>query len=262
MKCFYCGQPLDFLNMHVDHILPKSLADDPSNLEARLRQNGVIDNYPNFSLDSLSNMVPSHGASCNLRKSNIVFPKAATLFYLSISHERLPRVLVELERLNTIAERGEVLAKLGLMLEKGDISDTEISEIVAEWEFRSIIDEPLVVTYGLNFPETMEMRGLKIAEQSAYAVACDRFESELVDEIRSVTDHSFHYAEASARNGETLSVRLVFPTIDLADIDVIPLRDISSIMPWWELLEVTSFYQVYGMKYRDLIDLSDIQHDQ
>ncbi|MFQ5792712.1 MAG: HNH endonuclease [Acidobacteriota bacterium] len=262
MKCFYCDQPLDFSSMHVDHVLPESLTNDPKKLEAVLREYEIIENYPGFSLDALSNKVLSHGASCNLRKSNTIFPKQATLFYLSITHKRLPKVLAELERLNTIAERGNALGGLGRLLEKGQISDAEVGEILTQWEFRSTLDEPLVVTFGLNFAETMQMRGLQISGPSAYANACDKFEAELVGAIRSVTDHSFHYAEASARNGETLSVRLVFPALDLTDVDTLLLGSISAVMPWWELLEVTNFYRVYGCRYREVIDPPGARDDQ
>src|SRR3990170_3232739 len=89
MKCFYCGQPVDFSSLHVDHVLPLSLANDPPKWQDTLREYEVIENYPDFSLYTLSNTVPSHGASCNLRKGNIIFPKQATLYYLSITHKTL-----------------------------------------------------------------------------------------------------------------------------------------------------------------------------
>jgi len=251
MKCFYCNQPLDFQSMHMDHLLPKSLADDPDALESTLREYGITEDYPGFSLSALSNMVPSHGASCNLRKGDLVLPKGVTLWYLSVTHKMLPRVMAELGRLKTRAERGYVLGGLGTLLEKRDISDAEVERLLAEWRFRSTLDEPLLITFGLDFAEAVQMRGVMITEPAGYAIACDKFEAELVEVIRSVTDHSFHYAEASARNGETLSVRLVFPELDLADTKALPLSRISSEMPWWQLLEVSNFHQVYGRRYSE-----------
>jgi hypothetical protein len=262
MKCFYCGQPLDFLSLHIDHVLPKSLANDPAKLEATLTEYEIIENYPGFSLGALSNMVPCHGASCNLRKSNIVLPKKATLFYLSLTHEKLPKVLTELERLSTIAERGVILGRVGTLLERRQVADTEVADLVAEWEFRSTLDEPLVVTFGLDFAQTMQIRGLQSTKEPAYAVACDQFEAELVQAIRSATHYAFHYAEASARNGETLSVRFVFPALALTDAHSLPLSNIAGGMPWWELLEVTNFYQAYGCRYGETIDGPELQEDQ
>jgi len=261
MKCFYCGQPVDLLSLHVDHVLPKSLANDPTRLEATLRDYEVIENYPDFSLDALSNMVPSHGASCNLRKGDAVYPKQTTLFYLSITHKSLPQILAELHRLRTTATRGDVLGKLEMLIEKGAISDSEVADVVAEWRFRSTLDEPAVVTFGLNFPNTLKMRGLETTGSSGYATTCDRLEAELVEAIRSVTDQPFHYPEVSARDGETLSVRLVFPTASLREVDTLHLDSIPAAMPWWTLLELTNFHQVYGHKYHEAIDPRQRQDD-
>jgi hypothetical protein len=252
MKCFYCGQPVDFMNMNVDHILPNFLSDDSKLLKNILRDYEIAENFPDFSIDGLSNLVPSHGASCNLRKSDIIFPKRATLFYLTLVHEKLPRVVNELERLRTTAERGEVLGKLGTMLESGNVSEREVVRILRVWEFRRTLNEPLIVTFGLNFGETLEMRGLIVTEPSGYAIICDQMESELVDLLRSTTTHSFHYPEASARNGETLSVRLVFPEFGIDGITSLRVERIEQLMPWWEILEVSNFYRIYGSKYEEV----------
>ena len=251
MKCFYCGQPVEFMNLNVDHVLPHSLMDDRGRFDIVLREYEIVENFPDFSIDDLSNLVPSHGASCNLRKSDTLFPKRATLFYLTIVHNRLPRVVNELERLRITAERGEVLGGLGTLLESGDVSEREVIHILRNWAFRRTFNDPLIVTFGLNFAETLEMRGMRVTEPSGYAIICDQLESELVDLLRSTTTYPFHYAEASARNGETLSVRLVFPELGGDEIASLPLERIEKLVPWWEVLELSSFYRVYGTTYED-----------
>jgi hypothetical protein len=251
MICFYCRQPVDFMNMNVDHILPNFLSDDSKLLKNILRDYEIAENFPDFSIDGLSNLVPSHGASCNLRKSDAIFPKSATLFYLTLSRNRLPRVANELEQLRTTTERGEVLGRLGTLLESGKVSEREVVRVLQNWEFQRTCNKPLIVTFGLNFAETLVIRGIIVTEPSGYAIFCDQMESELVDLLRSTTTHSFHYPEASARNGETLSVRLVFPELGMDGITSLPLERIEQLMPWWEILEVSNFYRIYGSTYEE-----------
>lgn len=250
MKCFYCRRPLDFMSLHVDHVLPISLKDIPGKLESTLTEYQINESFPGFSIEGLSNLVPSHGASCNLRKRAVVFPKAAALFYLQTTHGKLPRVLAELARLKAFADRGNALGLLATLVEGGKVSAAEVTEMLAGCEFRRSLDEPLLVTLGLNFAEAMEMRGLEATVDTQYAIACDMLESELVDAIRRLTDYSFHYTEASARSGETLSVRLVFPEVARAQAEDVPIHLITAALPWWVLLEETSYYEVYGQRYR------------
>jgi len=252
MKCFYCGKPVDFMNLNIDHVLPQSLVNDNTKLDAVLRDYKIVENFPDFSIDGLSNLVPS-GASCNLLKSDTIFPKDATLFYLTRTHNKLPKVVNELERLRTKAERGEVLGGLSTLLESGKLSEREIINILRNWEFRRTSNEPVIITFGLNFADTLEMRGITTTEPSGYATICDQLESELVNLLRVETTNSFHYTEASGRNGETLSVRLVFPELEIGEVDSLPLSHIEQLMPWWEVLEVSNFYHIYGSTYEEAI---------
>lgn len=256
MKCFYCGEPVDFMNLNIDHILPQSLIDDSTQLDAVLRDYEIEENFPGFSIDGLSNLVPCHGALCNLRKSDTLFPKPATLFYITRAHKILSKVVIELDRLRVTAERGQVIGGLGALLESGEISIREVINILRNWEFRRLSNEPVIITFGLNFADTLEMRGMTITEPSGYATICDQLEWELVDLLRIETPNSFHYAEASGRNGETLSVRLVFPELEIGKVDSLPLSHIEQLMPWWEVLEVSNFYRVYGSTYEEAIALS------
>src|SRR4030042_5515788 len=74
MKCFYCGEPVDFLSLNVDHLVPRSLLADEQHLETVLAEYDIVKNYPDFTIGSLSNLVPSHSA-CNLRTRDSLFTK-------------------------------------------------------------------------------------------------------------------------------------------------------------------------------------------
>jgi len=95
---------------------------------------------------------------------------------------------------------------------------------------------------------------MTVTETSRYATICNQLESELVNFLRAITNNSFHYTEASGRDGETLSVRLVFPELEINDVDSLQLDLIEKSMPWWEVLEVSNFYDIYGESYEDAVE--------
>ena len=251
MKCFYCGRPVEFNDITVDHVIPLRIAGDPKKLNDVLEEYQIRESFPDFLIDDLPNLVPSHGALCNFRKGDMLLSKGVTLFYLSRVHREMHKVVRELENLTTSTIRGTALGHLGTALERGAITEGEVLQLIRTWEFRRAMHEPLVVTFGLNFAETLELRGIVTSTTMGYPLICDRLEAELQGFVRMKTVYSFHYAEPSARNGETLSVRLVFPELTLGDSDQLPFDQIEKNMPWWALLEVSNFYQIYGQNYED-----------
>jgi len=251
MKCFYCNRPVDFVHVTIDHVLPQSLEADPILLSGIEQAYDIKENFPDFSLDGLTNLVPSDGASCNVRKGSMVFPKVTTLFYLSLVQKNLPRVEKELARLARSVRKGKVLGDVSAALESGTIAAGEFLGLLRDFEFERTKHEPLVITFGLAIAETREMRGIPNEAAIPYFALCDQLETELEDFLRDATLYSFHHAEASSRNGETLSVRLVFPELDFGDSDKLPLSEAEELMPWWGILEVTNFYHVYGQTYQD-----------
>jgi hypothetical protein len=252
MKCFYCGRPVDFNNVTIDHVLPQSLLTKPEEAERIIYDYDIRENFPDFSIDGLSNLVPSDGASCNYRKGDMLLPKPATLFYLTLVHRKMPKVLEEISRLANNSQKGRVLGQMSIALEQGSISIDEIMAVLHDFTFQQIKDEPLVVTLGLNIADVLEMKGIPPEAADPYPYLCDQLEEELENFIRSETHYSFHYPESSARDGETLSVRLVFPEIGFDDVDNLPLARIEEVMPWWNILEIRNFYQVYGQRYQSV----------
>jgi 5-methylcytosine-specific restriction endonuclease McrA len=68
-QCFYCGEPLLFFDMHVDHIIPKAILNGKEKYRRTLKE---YDLPSEFSIDGLSNQVPCH-SHCNLRKGAELF---------------------------------------------------------------------------------------------------------------------------------------------------------------------------------------------
>ncbi len=251
MKCFYCWRPIDIRDVEIDHVLPQSLEANPAQLSEVEQEYEIRETFPDFSINGLTNLVPSCGANCNGRKGDRLLPKPVTLFYLSLVHRHLPKVQKELTRLARRARKSKVFGDMGVALESGTITVSEVLEFLENFEFECIRDKPLIITFGLVVAETLEMRGIPSEAVIPYPPFCDQLEIELDDILRDSTSYSFHSSEASSRTGETLSVRLVFPELDLEDLHKLPLARVEEFMPWWEILEVTDFYQVYGQPYQD-----------
>lgn len=95
-KCFYCGEPISYTALEVDHVIPECFLDRPSEYERISEEYGLCKDFPGFVINGLCNRVPAHGGSCNRRKGLSLFPKHVTLYYLSLVHRTLPRVEGEL----------------------------------------------------------------------------------------------------------------------------------------------------------------------
>jgi 5-methylcytosine-specific restriction endonuclease McrA len=68
-KCWLCGKPVNFVEMEVDHILPESLLNDQSALDAALTAFGLP---LEFELNSFENWLPAH-RRCNAEKREHIF---------------------------------------------------------------------------------------------------------------------------------------------------------------------------------------------
>src|SRR5258707_10134483 len=80
-KCFYCGEPLRFPDVQLDHIIPFGLTSDPPTLAATLSEFGLP---ADFDLDGSLNLVSAH-ARCNRAKGDSLFEQTSALFFLERS---------------------------------------------------------------------------------------------------------------------------------------------------------------------------------
>jgi hypothetical protein len=182
-KCFYCGRPLEWTDLTVDHVLPERLLDDPEGLR-RIRIEYELElNFPGFSINDYCNWVPAHG-SCNSRKGAGIFPKQATIFYLHQVQERLPRVEKELSRCARHQKRGRVLSNLAIAYENGVVSSKEIVALMQELEYEPIHNQPTVVAFGLVIEEVLQsgLLGKDVPKEEPYLY--DWLENDLVNQLR------------------------------------------------------------------------------
>ncbi|KAB2489637.1 HNH endonuclease [Priestia endophytica] len=73
-KCAICGKPIEYTNLHVDHILAESLEKNSEELNKVLKKYKLTNN---FDINSLYNLRPAC-SYCNIQKSNHESPKEIT----------------------------------------------------------------------------------------------------------------------------------------------------------------------------------------
>lgn len=243
MRCFYCKEPLKLTELTIDHVLPERLLYNQQELR-RIRVEYELDsNFPGFSINDYCNWVPTH-SDCNSRKRASIYPKRMALFYLQQVQEKLPKVEEEIRRLTRDQRKDRVLGNLAAALEKGVVSRQELARLLDEVDRKRILDQPIVVAFGLVIKEVLQSGRLSEDVPKDPPYLYDWLENDLVNQLRSLLSCSFHYTEPSLRDGECLSARLVFLGLDPNEFQ----RFYS---PWWQVLEVMSFYEIYGTTYEE-----------
>jgi hypothetical protein len=99
-------------------------------------------------------------------------------------------------------------------------------------------NEPIVITFGLTIDNLSKYRQLDDAPRD-YPSLCDWLEQDLRKKLSLAFDCKMSFPEPSERNGETLSVRVVFVRPDLEN-----LRTFEE--SWWEIIEIAFFSEIYG----------------
>lgn len=126
--CFWCGTPLIFRDVTVDHVVPESVGDDEGKFTSIKAMYGLADN---FSVNTFLNWVPAHG-KCNQRKGQDLFsPSPAMIAILESVAKRAP--IAEVAAANATADKnkGRILGRLRSALEAEKITRKEVEELLA-----------------------------------------------------------------------------------------------------------------------------------
>lgn len=149
-KCQYCRAPINYNDLHIDHIIAEEHARDDQRYRALLAELGLpLD----FNINSYLNLFPSH-AACNLQKSNTQFDRASLHFYLNIARTRTPSILEEAERIRSRRYTEKLLIDVTLALGVGAITDSQVSDVLQkggfEGGFKKIGYKPKFVDFELD----------------------------------------------------------------------------------------------------------------
>jgi hypothetical protein len=264
-KCFYCRQSLKITEATIDHVVPEHFLYHQEEFEKFKTECPIDTIFPSFKINGYDNWVSSHGQSCNYRKGEQPFPPQVTIWYLTLVARNLPKVEQELEKLKSGKGASKVLARLETLIEKKHISEMEAmdsaSKSLSEVDMLKVvnvlaysrhIDEPLVITFGLSIDDVIQMRDISDEIVAQIWQLYDCLERELVNHLKSLSNYPFYYTEESLRNGESLSVRLVFSDLTLKNLEKLNLSNFN--LPCWEILELTHFHAVYRTQYSQEID--------
>lgn len=145
--CFYCNRPLDWDEMHIDHLIPEFFDRDKEAFTKVKEDYGLIED---FDLNNLYNLVPAHG-KCNLRKSNELFVKTTTLFYLGLTNRSIPKIQKEIEKLGRRKNKGQIISKLQSALTTNLIGVEELSLIIKQAEESNWNLKELKLPLGVQF---------------------------------------------------------------------------------------------------------------
>jgi predicted RNA-binding Zn-ribbon protein involved in translation (DUF1610 family) len=234
-RCFYCSDPISYRDLEIDHLVPQKIQKkELENLCQRIA-------LPmDFDPDALYNLVPAHH-NCNNRKAGDLFTDKTLLFYLEIWAKKQKNVNCELQRFERSAAHDQHLIAIAKSVESGEITKQQIVQFVASIPrpANPKPSEPLVITFGANVSELTESHKLPREAGETYPIICDWLEKDLVFRLSGTLPVLFRQAEASERNGETLSVRIAFWNLDLDRLDQFDLSH-------WTILEIANFSELYG----------------
>jgi len=145
-KCFWCGEPLPFKDITIDHVLPEDLIEKPDEFQ-RIKINYQLQD--DFDINNFCNWVPSH-SNCNSRKSRSVFENSpAMIFILHKLYSKAKDVHSSYNKLQKRQDKDKIIGKLLAELEIGKISDYDLIVLLKQinsrhaWKFQEIEKDKL-----------------------------------------------------------------------------------------------------------------------
>ncbi len=249
--CFYCEQPLAFTEITIDHIIPEHISDDVEQLQAIKFQYGLD---TDFAINDYCNWVPAH-PHCNRGKGTTIFPPTPAVIMILEKVQRKGKLAwKEADRIKRSMKGGDVLGKLGIALQRGIVLKDDVVAILNTTSPQREQYEPIVITFSLNTDEVLRKGSLATGLPTDYPSLCTWLEKDLIKQLSSLLTCSFFYSEASQRTGETLSVRLAFFQLNFTELD-------KFTNPWWEILEIQYYSEVYGcLEWANLRHKTNIQN--
>lgn len=145
--CFYCNRPIDWDDLHIDHIIPESLNTKPEKLNQIIREYELA---VDFDVNALYNLVPTHG-KCNQRKSDELFVKQTTLFYLCLTNKTIPRIETEILKLKNRKNKGQIISKLQSALATNLINPNELETILIKAKQDNWSNLKIKLPHGVEF---------------------------------------------------------------------------------------------------------------
>jgi len=128
-KCFWCGEPIRYRDVTIDHVIPESLDDKPDEL---MRIKTLYGLSSEFQVNDYCNWVPCHG-TCNSSKQDHVFKGSPVIVIIleGIGRRAAAAARIE-ERIINEKRIDSIVGKLDALVEKEAISRAELIELFSD----------------------------------------------------------------------------------------------------------------------------------
>lgn len=137
-KCQWCGEPLEFKDIHIDHLIPEMLLENPEKLATILFSYGLDDS---FDINDFENWIPLH-PHCNTRKNDAVYsnlPIVRTLLdRCATNKDQARRIKIKLER---EPKKSEILVRIKSALDRDVINKEELQQFILDFSLEDINNE-------------------------------------------------------------------------------------------------------------------------
>ncbi len=125
-KCAYTGELIDPLSMHIDHIVPESLADKPAEFEKIRSEYGLP---ADFDLKGHTNLLPVKPGP-NLRKGDELMPPTQMHYFLGIAHGKAKRIAQVIAEETEWQNKAKAIVVLKRLLESGKVTEDEVDKLL------------------------------------------------------------------------------------------------------------------------------------
>lgn len=229
--------------MHIDHIIPESLANSPEEF-ARVKQGlGLRDDFDPFGLDNLLPVKPGP----NLQKKDLLLNLAAAHFFLNLAANKRADVERNIDRIKRRIESGRALVILQQLVETGQIEPSvmtsllngpreEIFRLTKAMEFADSakVDaiEKAEIADLRNRPFDIEGLELWRGDEQVHVRSCTEYESARKDnfeprcnvDYKASVFYEHHCGLLSALERATLPLKsnVSDPRIGVADLHLLP----------------------------------------
>ena len=152
-RCWLCRQPMNYAEMHIDHIIPESL-ENSKELKEVLDEFGLPSN---FSLNGWGNWMPAHGP-CNVDKKEHVFePAPIVLKQIDVALRKSNEAQKIHDKFLTDRKLETAFAQVMQAFEDGGLSESQLMELAkaaarehAPNRAPEMRDQPVMLAPGLT----------------------------------------------------------------------------------------------------------------
>lgn len=133
--------------MEIDHIIPESLAYKID----KIKSDYGLDK--DFNINGCENLVPTRH-DINNHKSNTLFDKKTTLFYISLAKSHKERILKLYEKKQTNYKKGSTLKSIETFIENGSISIDDVKLLLEKKLKEKWINSIIKLNISIHFKDS------------------------------------------------------------------------------------------------------------